>query len=214
MKEVLRTMDAHDTEDIQARLAELIGKILFNLQPFGLHLKHKAAFIQFFKFMVGHKELKMRRYAAFNLPCFNQLFKECQEELDIDFSEIILRFTKEEDPQIVKAVAASIHEAFNISTGMEDTQKLRDAFKNVIELNSRETLAVIADNIDISLLNYCNPHAVKTYAPLLGGPKEEPPPEIISLKKLQTMKLGPPAKDKAAMSKKMTGINLGGPDPH
>jgi hypothetical protein len=76
VKEVLRTTEAHDTEDIQARLAELLGKIVFKLQPFGLHLKHKNAFIKFFKFMVGHKELKMRRYAAYNLPCFNQLYKD------------------------------------------------------------------------------------------------------------------------------------------
>jgi hypothetical protein len=79
----------------------------------------------------------------------------------------------------------------------------------VIEMNNRETIAVIAENLDVSLLHYCNPHAVKTYAPLLGGPKEEPPPEIISLKKLQTMKLGPPIKDpKSLVAKKVTGLNL------
>jgi hypothetical protein len=79
----------------------------------------------------------------------------------------------------------------------------------VIELNNRETIAVIAENLDVSLLSYCNQHAVKTYAPLLGGPKEEPPPEIIPLKKLQTMKLGPPGKgDKMPLSKKLAGLNI------
>ena len=59
--------------------------------------------------------------------------------------------------------------------------------------------------MDMSLSNYCNAHSVKTYAPLLGGPKEEPPPEIISYKKLQTMKLAPM---KMPLLKKVTGLNL------
>jgi hypothetical protein len=60
-----------------------------------------------------------------------------------------------------------------MSTIDQDTQKLRDAFKIVIELNNREIISVITENIDISLLSFCNAHAVKTYAPSMGGFKEE-----------------------------------------
>jgi len=67
---------------------------------------------------------------------------------------------------------------------------LRDAFKNVIGLDNRETMAVISDNIDVSLSKYCNLHAVKTYASLLGGPKEETPAEAVpTFKKMQTLKV-------------------------
>lgn len=103
------------------RFAELIGKIVFKLEPFGLHLKYKETFVTFFKMMVNHKELKMKRLAAFNLPCFNKLFKEFSDELNIDFGEIYLKFAKDEDPQIVKAAAASIHEAFDITYEDEDS---------------------------------------------------------------------------------------------
>ena len=98
-----------------------------------------------------------------------------------------------------------------MTTDEGDTQKLRDAFKNVMEMNNRETLAAISENLDVSLLRYCNQHAVKTYAPLLGGPKDEPPVEmpIMSLKKLHTLK-PPGIKDpKLLMQKKITGLNLG-----
>ncbi len=117
----------------------------------------------------------MRRQAVFNLPCFHKLYKsqDIQDEYDLEFNELYLRFAKEEDPQIQKTVAASIHEAFKISTVDEDTQKLRDAFKIVIENNNREILSVITENLDISLLSYANAHAVKTYAPQMGGFKEE-----------------------------------------
>ena len=43
----------------------------------------------------------------------------------------------------------------------------------MIENNSREIISVITENIDISLLSYANAHAVKKYAPSMGGFKEE-----------------------------------------
>lgn len=54
----------------------------------------------------------MRRHAAFNLACFNLLYKEYQAESDIDFQELYLNFAKESDLQIKKAIASSLHEAF------------------------------------------------------------------------------------------------------
>ena len=112
--------------------------------------------MEFFKKMITHKELKMRRYAAYNLPCFNKLFKEYQDEFDIDFNDIYLKFSKEEDPQIIKTIASSIHEAFDTVTEDENSQKLRDAFKYIIEMNNRDTLTAITENLDVSLLHYCN----------------------------------------------------------
>lgn len=66
---------------------------------------------------------------------------------------------------MIRAVAGSIHEAFRVTTDTEDTQKLRETFKMLIEMNNREIIPLIIDNLDTSLLKYCNSHAVKTYAP-------------------------------------------------
>lgn len=44
-------------------------------------------------------------------------------------------------------------------------------------MNNRDTISVIIDNLDVSLLKYCNSHAVKTYAPSMGGVKDEVPKE-------------------------------------
>ena len=118
-------------------------------------MKFKDPFLDFFRRMANHKELKMRRFAAFNLPCFNQLYHGL-DEFDLDFNELYLRFSREEDPQIVKSIPASIHEAFRMTTDAEDSQKLRDAFKSIIEMNSRDIIMVVIDNLDVSLLRYCN----------------------------------------------------------
>jgi hypothetical protein len=118
-----------------------------------------------------------------------------------------LRFAKEDDLQIQRTVAASIHEAFKISTVDQDTQKLRDALKIVIELNNREIISVITENIDISLLSYCNAHAVKTYAPQMGGFKEEVQQEVqYPLKKFLSIR--PSKDDKKPLQKKFTALNL------
>ena len=79
-------------------MIELIGRIVFKLQPYELHLKFREQFMEYFKFMLNHRDLKYRRMAAFNLPCFNSLFHHYQDEFDIDFNEVYLRLTKDEDP--------------------------------------------------------------------------------------------------------------------
>ena len=72
-------------------MAEIIGKVVFKLKTQDLYLKNRAPIVEFYKKMVSHEELKMRRCAAFNLPCFNKLYKEYQEELGVEFSAIYLR---------------------------------------------------------------------------------------------------------------------------
>ena len=96
VKEVLHTMEA-DIEEIQVRIAEMFGRIVYSLKPFNLHMKFKDPILDFYSKMTNHKELKMRRHAAYNLPCFNQLYHGI-DEYDLDFNELYLRFVKEEDP--------------------------------------------------------------------------------------------------------------------
>ncbi len=37
-----------EEEDINVKLAEIIGKVVYMLSPLGLHLTHKEKFIEFF----------------------------------------------------------------------------------------------------------------------------------------------------------------------
>lgn len=93
---VIKTIDV-GIEEIVQRLAQLIGKIVYNLKPFEFHLKYQDHFVDFFKSICQHKEVEMRRFAAYNLACFNQLYKDYQNELGIDFQDIYYKFSKEED---------------------------------------------------------------------------------------------------------------------
>ena len=76
----------------------------------------------------------------------------------------------------------------------------------MIENNSREIISLITENIDISLLSYANAHAVKTYAPQMGGFKEEVQQEIYPMKKFLSIR--PSKEEKKPLQKKFTALNL------
>ena len=65
---------------------------------------------------------------------------------------------------IKKAIAASLHEAFQLTTQEEDTFRLREAFKILLEETSRDIITVLCENMDILLNRYSNEHGVKYYA--------------------------------------------------
>jgi hypothetical protein len=70
---VLSTMEVI-IEEITFRLAKILGKIVFKLKDFNLHLKYKDQLVPFFISTCTHKELDMRRAGCYNLPCFYLLY--------------------------------------------------------------------------------------------------------------------------------------------
>lgn len=60
-------------------------------------------------------------------------------------------------------VAASIHEAFFLVHQEEDSSRLREALKNLLEDNCKEVIVNIAERLDDTLKFYSNNHAIKTY---------------------------------------------------
>jgi hypothetical protein len=48
---------------------------VFKLKAKQLDLKYKEEFLEFYKFICGHKTDKVREHAAFNLPCFNSTYR-------------------------------------------------------------------------------------------------------------------------------------------
>lgn len=70
----------------------------------------------------------------------NLLFKEYEKELKISFQELYLKFSDDEDLDIRKCAAVSLHEAFKIVEDEEDTSMLRQCFYNYILDNNREIL--------------------------------------------------------------------------
>ena len=62
---------------------------------------------------------------VFNLPCMNMLYKSVEQEMDISFQDLYLKFSDDDIFDIRKCAAKSLHEAFKITKDEEDTAKLR-----------------------------------------------------------------------------------------
>ncbi len=120
--------------------------------------------VEFFQQICGSKEIEMRRAGCYNLPCFHSLYKDYQEELQMDCHELYVHFsTAESDLLIKKSVAASIHQAFLLSSQEENTMKLRDCVKVLLEDQDKEVVRAMVEHLDVTIQHYSNEQAVKTY---------------------------------------------------
>lgn len=63
-------------DEIVARMATLIGKIVYKLSTFDLHLKYKEPILAFFKMIIEHRDQENVKMGIYNLPCFQLLYKD------------------------------------------------------------------------------------------------------------------------------------------
>ncbi len=63
-------------DEIIAKMAKLIGKIVHKLSAFDLHIKYKTEIITFYKAIVEHRDEENVKQGIYNLPCFHLLYKD------------------------------------------------------------------------------------------------------------------------------------------
>ena len=154
---VLNIIECH-AEDIITRLASLIGKIVYELRRQDIYIKFKAEFLDFFRVLVQSKEYELRLSAAYNLPCFFTMLRQYEEEGC--FHDYYLQFLAEDIIELRILIASHIHIAFQNSTQEEDMNKLRDAFRSLLNNNERDVIFALAENMDITLKYYLNEQAI------------------------------------------------------
>ena len=77
MPNVLKAMIIKNNHDeIIARMACLIGKIVHKLSAFDLHIKYKTEILTFYKQIIDHRDQENVKQGIVNLPCFNLLYKD------------------------------------------------------------------------------------------------------------------------------------------
>lgn len=74
-----------------------------------------------------------------------------------------MRFSEDQDFEVRKCIASSLHEAFRLITDDDDTSKLRQCFYNFILDNDREIILIINRNLDIMIEKYGNKHTIATF---------------------------------------------------
>lgn len=180
---------AHDNriQEITVRMAQIIGKVVFKLSrnSANLHRKYQTEIIEFYTRICDDYETEdCRFHAAYNLPCFHACYRPPMAILDdddedkksdgseielkgdrcnlvpLDFQELYLRFANDEQNRIRVTVACSLHEAFKLMGPEEDTQKLRNAFHDLLGNTDIEVMKAMTGNFSEVLELYCNDDAV------------------------------------------------------
>jgi len=170
-------------------MAQIVGKVVFKLSRnnSNLHRKYQTEIIDFYNRICDDYETEdCRFHAAYNLPCFHACYRPLpvdddeddkksdgsdielkgnhgmQVPLDyaIDFQELYMRFANDEQNRIRVTVACSLHEAFKMIGPEEDTQKLRNAFHDLLSNTDVEVMKAMTNNFSEVLELYCNEDAV------------------------------------------------------
>lgn len=66
------TQNNHD--EIIARMAKMIGRIVHKLSAFDLHIKYQDQILTFYKEMIEHRDEENVLASVCNLPCFQMLY--------------------------------------------------------------------------------------------------------------------------------------------
>ena len=144
-------------------MTEVFGKVVYKMSVLGIHLKYRKELIDYFKEICSHKQESIRKQAVFHLPCMNLLFKQYEKELEISFQDVYLKFSEDEEFEIRRCAAASLHEAFVITEDEEDISKLRQCFISYILDNNRDILLLLNKNLATIIKKYGNSHTIKTF---------------------------------------------------
>jgi excinuclease UvrABC ATPase subunit len=111
----------------------------------------------------NHEDDTVRKWACYNLPAMAKLFKEVQHEFHFDFVSQWKDFSQDEVEEIRYLAAASLHEAFALTTDEEDTTVLREVFIGYILDPEREMQQLMNKSVASMLHKYGNTHTVKTF---------------------------------------------------
>ena len=103
----------------------------------------------------------MRREAAFNLPCFHLVLRDECDAQQCDFQELYSQFLNDIEKSVQKVIPTCIHEAFTICSPEEDMWRLRDTYKSILDMNDKETIEQLVENLHVTLEYYCNEHALR-----------------------------------------------------
>lgn len=63
-------------DEIIVRMSKIIGKIVYKLSCFDLHVKYQDQLLSFYKAMVSHKDEACVINGIYNLPCFHALYRD------------------------------------------------------------------------------------------------------------------------------------------
>lgn len=107
-----------------------MGLIAYQMHKRKYLKEYEKDFIEFFKELIYHKEVTLRLFGVYNMPCFHQLYKDSQEQYDIDFAQLYQQCLSDES-KVRRKTAKSLHEVF-LMLQDEDTTLYKEMFIDLL----------------------------------------------------------------------------------
>lgn len=61
----------HNHDEIILKMAEIIGRIVYKLSTYDLHIKYKDKILTFFLAVCNSENVEVKEFGIYNLPCFH-----------------------------------------------------------------------------------------------------------------------------------------------
>lgn len=117
----------------------------------------------FYKELTNHEDDEIRQMAVYNLPCFNMLYKSVSKEINMNFQKLWVNFSEDENFDIKKCAATSLHEAFIAADDDEDITLLKECFLGFILEDNREIILIMNKNLDVMIKKWGNKHTIDNF---------------------------------------------------
>lgn len=129
---------------------------MFNLSKKKIHLVYKVEFINFWRDMFTHEDIKIKCLGIYILPCMFLLFKDVQDECQIDFAQIYQQLLNEEG-KIRRKTAMGLHEVFIMFKDTEeDMSPFKECFIDLLGDDTPKILKIVNRNLTTYLFNFIN----------------------------------------------------------
>lgn len=125
---------AEDTitdDEIRERTAKISGQALDKLASLNLHKQMEEIFMAYFKATIKDKNQIVKKWTAFNLPCYFCYFRNSKENNATYFDGLFLDLIKDENTSIdvLKTLASSFHETLAIIPNDQSIGNLKECLK-------------------------------------------------------------------------------------
>ena len=121
--------------------------------------------MEYFKVIIKDKLPEIRKWAAFNLPCFYFHFKNCSEENAKFFDDLYLELCTDfnTSEEILKCLASGIHEATKRVPTDQSLCSLKQCLDILMQSEYKSVRNAFCYNIDIIIKYYCKDKDFKPF---------------------------------------------------
>lgn len=159
------TLDPCINDEVRIRLAKISGKALDSLSQFGLASTMESSFMEYIKVIIKDKLPEMRKWGAFNLPCFYSNFRKTNDDNSAYFDDLYLELCtdKSTSEEVLKCLASGIHEVVKKVSKDKSLGKFKQCIEILMNSEYKSVRNSFSYNLDEVIKYYLKDQDYKAF---------------------------------------------------